>query len=42
MVGSFGWFGFWFLLFLQVMPAVAVAEIKEMIVPPLKGALEAK
>jgi molybdopterin-containing oxidoreductase family membrane subunit len=42
MVGSFGWFGFWFLLFLQTMPAVAIAEIKEMIAAPVKGSLEAK
>jgi molybdopterin-containing oxidoreductase family membrane subunit len=42
MIGSFGWFGLWFLLFLQTLPAVAIAEIKEMIAPPLKGALEAK
>jgi Ni/Fe-hydrogenase subunit HybB-like protein len=42
MVGSFGWFGFWFLLFLQTLPAIAIAEIKEMIAPPVKGALEAK
>jgi molybdopterin-containing oxidoreductase family membrane subunit len=42
MVGSFGWFGVWFLLFVQVLPSVAIAEIKEMIAPPLKGALEAK
>jgi len=42
MIGSFGWFGFWFLLFLQTLPAIAIAEIKEMIAPPVKGALEAK
>ena len=42
MIGSFGWFGFWFLLFLQALPAVAIAEIKELIAPPVKGALEAK
>ena len=30
------------MLFIQVMPSVAVAEIKEMIAPPVKGALEAK
>jgi len=42
LIGSAGWFGFWFLLFIQVMPSVAIAEIKEMITPPLKGALEAK
>ncbi len=40
--GSFGWFGFWFLLFLQVLPAIAIAEIKEMIAPPVRGAVEAK
>jgi len=37
MIGSFGWFGFWFLLFLQTLPAVAIAEIKEMIAPPVRG-----
>ena len=42
MIGSFGWFGFWFLLFLQVLPAVAIAEIKELIAPPVKGGVEAK
>ena len=42
MIGSFGWFGFWFTLFLQTLPAVAIAEIKEMIAPPVKGTLEAK
>ena len=42
LVGSAGWFSFWFMLFLKVLPAVAIAEIKEMIAPPVKGALEAK
>lgn len=44
MIGSFGWFGFWFLLFLQTLPAIAIAEIKEMIAPPVRGAthVEAK
>jgi molybdopterin-containing oxidoreductase family membrane subunit len=42
MIGSVGWFSFWFMLFIQVMPSVAVAEIKEMIAPPVKGSLEAK
>jgi Ni/Fe-hydrogenase subunit HybB-like protein len=41
-LGSFGWFSFWFLLFIKVLPAVAIAEIKEMIAPPVKGSLEAK
>ena len=42
LIGSVGWFSFWFMLFLKVLPAVAIAEIKEMIAPPVKGALEAK
>jgi molybdopterin-containing oxidoreductase family membrane subunit len=42
LVGSFGWFGFWFLLFCQTLPAVAITEVKEMVIPPIKGALEAK
>jgi len=42
LVGSFGWFGFWFLLFCQTLPAVAITEIKEMVIPPVRGPLEAK
>ncbi|MCK6505503.1 polysulfide reductase NrfD [Myxococcota bacterium] len=41
MLGSFGWFFVWFLLFIKVMPAVAVAEVKELIRPPLKSDEEA-
>ena len=37
MIGSFGWFFLWFLLFIKVMPAVAIAEIKELVRPPLKS-----
>jgi molybdopterin-containing oxidoreductase family membrane subunit len=37
MIGSFGWFGLWFLLFIKVMPSVAIAEIKEIVRPPLKS-----
>ena len=40
--GSFGWFCLWFLLFCKVLPAIAIAEVKEMIPAPVKGALEAK
>ena len=36
MAGSFGWFGVGFLLFIKVMPSVAIAEIKELVRPPLK------
>jgi molybdopterin-containing oxidoreductase family membrane subunit len=38
LVGSFGWFLFWFLLFSKTFPAVAITEIKEMVQPPVKGA----
>ena len=33
LVGSFGWFFMWFLLFIKQMPVIAIAEVKE-IVPP--------
>ena len=42
LIGSVGWFSFWFLLFCQTLPAVAITEIKEMVEPPVKGSLEAK
>jgi molybdopterin-containing oxidoreductase family membrane subunit len=28
-LGSFGWFFFWFLLFVRILPAVSIAEMKE-------------
>ena len=28
-IGSFGWFFFWFLLFLRLLPSVSIAELKE-------------
>lgn len=37
MAGSFGWFGVWFMLFIKIMPSVAIAEIKELVRPPLKS-----
>lgn len=36
MVGSFGWFGFWFLLFTRLLPPVAIAELKEILPKPMK------
>ena len=36
LVGSFGWFFFWFLLFIKTLPAIAITEVKEMVLPPLK------
>jgi len=37
MVGSFAWFGLWFLLFTRLMPVVALAEIKEVLPPPMRN-----
>jgi molybdopterin-containing oxidoreductase family membrane subunit len=36
-VGSFGWFFFWFLIFTRILPPVAIAELKEVLPPPLRG-----
>ena len=36
MVGSFAWFGMWFLLFVRFLPPVAIAEIKEVLPAPLR------
>ena len=35
--GSFAWFSMWFLLFVKLLPAVAMAEIKESLRPPLRS-----
>jgi molybdopterin-containing oxidoreductase family membrane subunit len=37
LVGSFGWFFFWFLIFTRILPPVAIAELKEVLPPPLRG-----
>jgi Ni/Fe-hydrogenase subunit HybB-like protein len=34
-LGSFAWFWMWFMLFLRVFPAVAVAELKEVLPAPM-------
>jgi molybdopterin-containing oxidoreductase family membrane subunit len=36
LLGSFGWFFMWFLLFLRILPAVSVAELKEVMPAPLR------
>jgi molybdopterin-containing oxidoreductase family membrane subunit len=36
LVASFAWFFMWFLLFLRVLPAVSVAELKEVLPAPLR------
>jgi Ni/Fe-hydrogenase subunit HybB-like protein len=36
LMGSFGWFFMWFLLFLRFLPGLAIAELKEILPPPFK------
>ncbi|HEY0019916.1 MAG TPA: NrfD/PsrC family molybdoenzyme membrane anchor subunit [Longimicrobium sp.] len=36
LMGSFGWFFMWFLLFLRYLPGLSMAEIKEVLPPPMK------
>jgi molybdopterin-containing oxidoreductase family membrane subunit len=36
-VGAFGWFGMWMTLFIKYFPSVAIAEIKEVIPPPMRN-----
>jgi molybdopterin-containing oxidoreductase family membrane subunit len=36
LIGSFAWFGFWFLLFTRLLPAVAIAELKEVLPLPYR------
>ncbi|MBW3628724.1 MAG: polysulfide reductase NrfD [Gemmatimonadetes bacterium] len=36
LMGSFGWFFMWMLLFLRFLPVLSIAEIKEILPPPLK------
>jgi molybdopterin-containing oxidoreductase family membrane subunit len=38
LLGSFGWFFMWFLLFVKQLPVFALAEIKEIVPPKLKAA----
>jgi Ni/Fe-hydrogenase subunit HybB-like protein len=40
--GSFCWFLMWFLIFIRVLPAVSVAELKEVLPAPLRRHREAK
>jgi Ni/Fe-hydrogenase subunit HybB-like protein len=36
LAGSFGWFFMWFLLFIKQLPVLALAEIKEIVPPPVR------
>ena len=35
-IGAFGWFSMWMLLFIKFFPAVSIAEIKEILPPPVR------
>uniref|UniRef100_UPI003341B207 NrfD/PsrC family molybdoenzyme membrane anchor subunit n=1 Tax=Gemmatimonas sp. TaxID=1962908 RepID=UPI003341B207 len=37
LVGSFGWFFMWFLLFVKQMPVMAIMELKEIVTPRFKS-----
>jgi molybdopterin-containing oxidoreductase family membrane subunit len=37
LLGSFGWFFMWFLLFLRYLPGLSIAEIKEVLPPPMRA-----
>ncbi len=39
-LGSFGWFFFWFLIFTRVLPPVAIAELKEVLPAPFRRGAE--
>ncbi len=39
--GSFAWFGMWFLLFIKLLPAVSIAEVKEILPPKMKKGVAA-
>jgi molybdopterin-containing oxidoreductase family membrane subunit len=37
LIGSFAWFGMFFLLFIKFLPWVAITEVKEVLPPPVKN-----
>jgi len=36
LIGSFGWFFMWFLLFIRQLPVMAMSEIKEIVPPQMR------
>ncbi len=36
-LGSFAWFAFWFLLFIRILPPVAISELKEVLPAPYRA-----
>jgi hypothetical protein len=37
LLGSFGWFFMWFLLFIKQLPVMAIAELKEVLPPKMRA-----
>jgi Ni/Fe-hydrogenase subunit HybB-like protein len=37
LLGSFGWFFMWFLLFIKQLPVIAISEVKEIVAPRLRS-----
>jgi molybdopterin-containing oxidoreductase family membrane subunit len=37
LLGSFGWFSMWFLLFIKNLPVIAISEVKEIVPPPVRA-----
>ena len=42
LLGSFCWFGFWFLLFTRLLPPIAIQGLKEVLLPPMRRQKEAR
>lgn len=42
LAGSFAWFLMWFLLFVKLLPAISITEVKEAMPPPLRGEAAAR
>jgi molybdopterin-containing oxidoreductase family membrane subunit len=38
LIGSFGWFFMWFLLFVRQLPVIAISETKEIVPPRVRHA----
>jgi molybdopterin-containing oxidoreductase family membrane subunit len=39
LLGSFGWFSMWFLLFIRQLPVIAISEVKEIIPPRMRASV---
>ena len=36
-IGSFGWFFMWFFIFVKIMPSIAMSELKQSVIPPIRN-----